>query len=366
MKRFYIVMLIVFGLHTFVNAQCLETVPFTEDFESATAVPQNACWSEAGTTYTGSATAFGLYVGSQKSMRVDYGGGQGDLLMLTTTTFDFSGEVAGELTFDWQSYGSWHYAGDYFKVKLSIDGGATFPTTVWERSGADNGLQGGTCSSGSWPNGDWETTAAISLPGVGGENDVVLLFEFLSDPSGWSSGDIFIDNITVVGATLNNVDAAASVSNFEPYYLVSDVVSPTVDVLNNGDSDVTVDVTLVINDGTLDVVNQTVTSSAIASDAIGTVTFSNWTAVAGNYIYTATVADPGSDTDLTNNEITGSFEVFTDDPCLYTLPFTEDFESATAIPQNYCWSYDGTVYSGSASAFGIYSGSGNSMRVDYD
>ena len=177
----------------------LETLPFFEDFESADTIPLNSDWSIDGTTFTGpqSYAPWDIYFGTNRSAFTEFWkGNPGDIYMLTTPTFDFTGQPGGVLTFDWQSWGSSHGSGDYFKVKLSTDGGATF-STVWFKNG-DN-MQGGTCSTNTWPNGDWESSGDILLPGVAGENDVVLMFEMYEDPAGHSSGRVFIDNISIEG-----------------------------------------------------------------------------------------------------------------------------------------------------------------------
>ena len=363
-----IVFLALIAVNTvFAQDPCLEPLPFTEDFESADTIPQDNCWTDVGTIYTGSAnySPWDIYFGSNKSAYAEFWQGQpGDLFMLTTPPFDFTNEAAGELTFDWQSNGASHSSGDYFKVKLSTDGGTTF-TTVWFKNG-DN-MQGGTCSSNTWPNGDWESSGEIPLPGVAGEDDIVILFEMYEDPLGSSSGRVFIDNIEVVGVFVNNVDAEVSATNIASLYDENELVSPTVDVVNNGDSDMTVDVTLVINDGSSDIVNETVSSVVVATGATETVAFSDWTAVVGNYTYSASVSDPGGDTDLGNNEITGEFEVLAEGACVFTLPYTEDFEAADTIPQGVCWSIEGTIFNGpdTYGPWDIYFGSNKSAFAEF-
>jgi hypothetical protein len=189
----------------------LETIPFSEDFESADTIPHNADWSAEGTTFTGpqSYAPWDIYFGTNRSAFTEFWQGKpGDIFMLTSPTFDFTGQPGGVLTFDWQSWGSSHGSGDYFKVKLSTDGGATF-NTVWFKNG-DN-MQGGTCSSNTWPNGDWESSGDILLPGVAGENDVVLMFEMYEDPAGHSSGRVFIDNISIEGKS-THIDEIEKIS----------------------------------------------------------------------------------------------------------------------------------------------------------
>jgi len=296
------------GFEVFDIDPCVYTLPYFEDFETVDTVPSDACWSTAGTEFTGVAgyAAWDIYFGMNRSVFADFWqGAPDDIYMLTTPTFDFSNEGGGTLTFDWQSYGSSHYSGDYFKVKLSTDGGVNY-STVWFVNG-DN-MQGGTCSSNTWPDGDWETSGEIDLPGVAGVANVKILFEMYEDPAGYSSGRVFIDNISVTGAEVS-VDAEVSATNIATSYLVDDVISPTVDVVNNGEAEMTVDVTLVLNDGSSNVVDETVSSVVVASGATETITFTDWNAVEGIYTYTASVSDPGGDVNLSNNELSGTFDV---------------------------------------------------------
>jgi hypothetical protein len=196
----YFSFLVLFAVQiSYAQNTTTETLPFYEDFESADTIPHTADWSIDGTTFTGTSTyaAWDIYFGTNRSAFTEFWQGKpGDIFMLKTPTFDFTGQPGGVLTFDWQSWGSSHGSGDYFKVKLSTDGGATF-STVWFKNG-DN-MQGGTCSTNTWPNGDWESSGDILLPGVAGENDVVLMFEMYEDPAGYSSGRVFIDNISIEG-----------------------------------------------------------------------------------------------------------------------------------------------------------------------
>jgi hypothetical protein len=305
----HIIFLSLFTIYA-LNGQdpCLRSLPFFEDFESVSTIPQDECWSTDGTAYNGpeSYAPWDIYFGTNRSVFAEYWQGQqGDKFILRTPSFDFSDEEGGTLAFDWQSNGASHSGGDYFKVKLSTDGGASY-TTIWFNNG-DN-MQGGTCSSNTWPNGEWVSSGPISLPGVAGRDDVKILFEMDEDPIGWSSGRVFIDNI-YVGGIVAFTDAQVSASNISNYYSNGELLSPIADVSNLGYDVIDVDVTLEISDGSSNVFRETITSVSIANGATEKVYFPDWTAVSGSYSYSVRVSDPGGDVNILNNELIGSFDV---------------------------------------------------------
>ncbi len=113
--------------------------------------------------------------------------------------------------------------------------------------------------------------------------------------------------------TINIAEATASDVGTQSitmgsFYQTGTIVTPTAVVQNYGTTTETFDVSIVINDGSVDVYTDNTTVTNLAPAATQNLSFNNWTAVLGNYTVTVTTLLAG-DANAANNTITQPFAV---------------------------------------------------------
>ncbi|GGD28092.1 choice-of-anchor D domain-containing protein [Hyunsoonleella pacifica] len=343
----------------------ISSFPYSEDFESGTgawtqATGDNGDWtrdnngtlsSGTGPTTVGVGSTFYMYVEASTSGGIGF---PSNFTNFDSPCFDLSGTASATFSFDYHMFGA---DMGTLNVQISTDNGATFPTTLWTRTGNQQATQ----DSGY-------LNTSIDLSAYVGST-IKLRFNGISGStgSGWSS-DIAIDNISlsVVAGSVPEINITGNATNI----LDGDVTPNVSDDTDFGSVDITggtnANTFTIQNTGTV-TLNLTDPSPYITISGTHAADFSLTTnpsatiAAGGNTSFTITF-DPSAtglrtanvsiaNDDSNENPYTFDIQGTGIDPCGSTVssfPYTEDFESNTvgAWIQDTTDNFDWTVNSG--------------------